>query len=60
MLLQIHKAFLARDESMFIDMFRIPEPPSPNLQNNTDEDPLILHNDTADQFRALCWVLYAL
>lgn len=51
---------LSRDQSIFVDMFRFSSGPNSTLQNSTDEDPLILRGDTANQFRALCWVLHAL
>ncbi|KAJ7606567.1 hypothetical protein DFH06DRAFT_240104 [Mycena polygramma] len=55
---KLHKLFLSRDrESMFPDMFNIP-------QGSTTEgqalDPIRLSGDTIEDFRALCWALYAL
>lgn len=41
-------------------MFSLPQGQNSTLpQNITDDDPLRL-DDTANQFRALCWILYAL
>ncbi|KAJ7506712.1 hypothetical protein B0H11DRAFT_2323079 [Mycena galericulata] len=54
-LFQVHKWALSRDpESMFRDMFGIPQGPQAKIL-----DPIPLP-DSADEFRALCWVAYAL
>ncbi|KAJ6622621.1 hypothetical protein B0H10DRAFT_2013537, partial [Mycena sp. CBHHK59/15] len=54
-LFKLHKLFLSRDpESMFRDMFNLPQGSSPQTM-----DPIPLSNDSADEFRALCWVVYA-
>ncbi|KAJ7464723.1 hypothetical protein B0H11DRAFT_2050939 [Mycena galericulata] len=54
-LFQVHKWALSRDpESMFRDMFGIPRGPQAKIL-----DPIPLP-DSADEFRALCWVAYAL
>lgn len=46
---------LQRDTSMFFDMFEFG-----TEAGISEENPLILRDDTVDDFRALCWVLYAL
>lgn len=54
---QIHRSDLERDCSVFADMFSLPNgDDSPNT--TTETDPLILP-DKLNEFRALCWVLYA-
>ena len=54
---QIHRSDLERDRSVFADMFSLPNgDDSPNT--TTEADPLILP-DKLNEFRALCWVLYA-
>ncbi|KAJ7629391.1 hypothetical protein DFH06DRAFT_1225572 [Mycena polygramma] len=40
-------------------MFQLPQG-GEKPQGSTDEDPIVLSGDTAEQFRALCWALYAL
>ncbi|KAJ7274066.1 hypothetical protein C8J57DRAFT_251018 [Mycena rebaudengoi] len=53
-LFKLHKLILYRDPgSMFRDMFNIPQ------GNIRDAEPIPLQ-DTAEEFRALCWVIYAL
>ncbi|KAJ7364884.1 hypothetical protein DFH08DRAFT_662474, partial [Mycena albidolilacea] len=60
---KLHKVILSRDpESMFRDMFSIPQctttPPGASLGDELE--PISLSGDSADEFRALCWALYAL
>ncbi|KAJ7506711.1 hypothetical protein B0H11DRAFT_1972394 [Mycena galericulata] len=53
-----HKVFLCRDpESMFRVMFSLPQG---NASPATDLEPIELTGDSAEEFRALCWALYAL
>ncbi|KAJ7105068.1 hypothetical protein C8R43DRAFT_227057 [Mycena crocata] len=55
-LFKLHKWSLSRDpDSMFRGMFNIPQG---SLQ--TTLDPIPLSGDSADEFRALCWAVYAL
>ncbi|KAJ7274067.1 hypothetical protein C8J57DRAFT_251324 [Mycena rebaudengoi] len=57
-LFKLHKSFLSRDpESMFRAMFSLPQGSTPDLSS---QSPIALTNDTAEEVRALCWVLYAL
>lgn len=54
---QLHKWALCRDpDSMFRDMFSIPQGP----EAKGDLDPILLSDDTAEEFRSLCWAVYAL
>ncbi|KAJ7028468.1 hypothetical protein C8F04DRAFT_1119445 [Mycena alexandri] len=54
-LFKLHKWSLCRDpESMFHGMFSLPQ-----ITSALSMDPIPL-SDTADDFRALCWALYAL
>ncbi|KAF9483566.1 hypothetical protein BDN70DRAFT_873638 [Pholiota conissans] len=57
-LFKIHRYLLNRDASAFSNMFSLPQG-SQNAQGNTDDDPLVLY-DHVDDFRALCWIIYAL
>ncbi|KAF9481105.1 hypothetical protein BDN70DRAFT_563680 [Pholiota conissans] len=57
-LFKVHRFLLVRDSSAFADMFSMPEG-SATQNMATDEDPIVLH-DTIDEFRALCWIIYAL
>ncbi|KAJ7133539.1 hypothetical protein C8R44DRAFT_849591 [Mycena epipterygia] len=55
-LFKLHKLFLSRDpESMFRGMFSIPQGPEADVL-----EPIRLDEDSADDFRALCWAVYAL
>ncbi|KAJ6583916.1 hypothetical protein DFH09DRAFT_263851 [Mycena vulgaris] len=55
-LFKLHKSILSRDpESMFRGMFSIPQ----GRDAIQSADP-ILTGDSAEEFRALCWVVYAL
>ncbi|KAJ6585498.1 hypothetical protein B0H19DRAFT_1059716 [Mycena capillaripes] len=57
-LFKLHKVFLSRDpESMFRDMFSIPQS---SAAQGLALDPILLSGDSAENFRALCWALYAL
>ncbi|KAJ6585497.1 hypothetical protein B0H19DRAFT_422176 [Mycena capillaripes] len=54
-LFKLHKLFLSRDpESMFRGMFSMPQ------GKLMDLDLITLSGDSADEFRALCWAVYAL
>lgn len=56
---KIHSFLVGRDGSAFEDMFTLPNKGEMAIRGSED-DPIELHGDTADQFRALCWALYAL
>jgi len=45
---------------MFSDMFSLPRQVGGVRDETTDETPLPLNDDTAEEFRALCWIMYAL
>lgn len=55
---QINRFVLARDGSTFEGMFTLPKNNEP-VQGSSDDNPIVLYDDTND-FRALCWALYAL
>ncbi|KAF8204625.1 hypothetical protein BJ912DRAFT_2907 [Pholiota molesta] len=57
-LFKIHRLLLERETSAFSNMFNLPQG-NTGSQVNSDENPLVLHDDVND-FRALCWILYAL
>ncbi|KAJ7629387.1 hypothetical protein DFH06DRAFT_1480382 [Mycena polygramma] len=58
-LFSIHRFLLERDSPTFQTMFQLPQG-GEKAQGSTDEDPIVLAGDTAEQFRSLCWALYAL
>lgn len=41
-------------------MFGLPADSETGTQGSSDINPVILVGDSADDFRALCWALYAL
>jgi hypothetical protein len=57
--LQIHRFLLERDSSAFSNMFSMPQGDPLACPCGTDENPLVLYDDP-DDFRALCWIIYAL
>ncbi|KAF9465334.1 hypothetical protein BDZ94DRAFT_1214844 [Collybia nuda] len=57
-LFKIHRFILARDGSTFEGMFALPPGNCPT-QGSSDDNPVVLH-DEPDDFRAMCWALYAL
>ncbi|KAJ7490542.1 hypothetical protein FB451DRAFT_621530 [Mycena latifolia] len=58
-LFKLHKSFLSRGpESMFRDMFSIPQGSS--TTQSVELAPIRLTGDSKEEFRALCWVIYAL
>ena len=59
-LLQVHRFLLTRDGSTFENMFTLPSNGGAiETQGLSDDNPIVLHDDP-DEFRALCWALYAL
>ncbi|TFK33929.1 hypothetical protein BDQ12DRAFT_669854 [Crucibulum laeve] len=59
-LFRVHRYLLASDHSAFADMFDIgDEGTLCTLEGDCDTNPLVLH-DTIEEFRALCWIYYAL
>ncbi|KDQ62688.1 hypothetical protein JAAARDRAFT_122179 [Jaapia argillacea MUCL 33604] len=70
-LFKVHRSTLVKDGSSFETLFSLPCEAPPSSSNQTvpavgplpegesDDNPIHLH-DTADQFRALLWALYAL
>ncbi|KAJ7730866.1 hypothetical protein DFH07DRAFT_968986 [Mycena maculata] len=58
-LFNIHRFLLERDSSAFETMFQLPQGME-KPQGSSDDDPIVLMGDTAEEFRALCWALYAL
>ncbi|RDB14912.1 hypothetical protein Hypma_016394 [Hypsizygus marmoreus] len=57
-LFKIHRFLLTRDSTVFADMFSLPGNES-SPQGTADSTPILLHDDPED-FRYLCWALYAL
>jgi hypothetical protein len=46
-----------REHSLFRDMFNLP---AESMKEGVDDTHPIVLPDSADQFRSLCWLLYAL
>ncbi|KAK7040228.1 hypothetical protein VNI00_010034 [Paramarasmius palmivorus] len=60
-LFKVHRYLLGRDGSAFEGMFSLDHiRPSEETEGHSDENPIMLHGDTPDEFRALLWSLYAL
>jgi hypothetical protein len=63
-IIQIHKFLLKRDSQVFRDLFSLPQPlasldqGSKPLEGECEEHPLVFQ-DSVEDFRALCWALYA-
>jgi hypothetical protein len=55
----VHRFLLARDGSAFENMFTLPSDRGTSPQGLSDDHPIVLYDDE-DEFRALCWALYAL
>ena len=67
--LQVHRSVLTKDKSAFETMFQLSgEADSARSESSvtiaqegeSDDNPIKLQGDTADEFRALLWSLYAL
>ncbi|KAI9058233.1 hypothetical protein FKP32DRAFT_1597313 [Trametes sanguinea] len=61
-LFRVHRYLLGRDHSAFQDMFDVPvrTVPSEMVEGLSDGNPIILYGESAEHFRALLSVLYAL
>ncbi|KAL0573256.1 hypothetical protein V5O48_008703 [Marasmius crinis-equi] len=61
-LFKVHRYLLSRDGSAFEDMFSLDAIPSHSVvrEGDSDENPIVLHGDKPEEFRALLWSLYAL
>lgn len=63
-LFKVHRYLLSRDGSAFEGMFSLDQirlnEESDGNEGDSDENPIVLHGDTPDEFRALLWSLYAL
>ena len=67
--IQVHRSVLTKDKSAFETMFQLSgETDSARSDSSmtaaqegeSDDNPIRLQGDTADEFRALLWALYAL
>ncbi|KDQ17855.1 hypothetical protein BOTBODRAFT_29165 [Botryobasidium botryosum FD-172 SS1] len=63
-LFRVHRSILIRGSSLFETMLTLPPStgnthPGDNAEGSSDDHPLTLHGETATQFRALLWSLYA-
>ncbi|OCH92656.1 hypothetical protein OBBRIDRAFT_791103 [Obba rivulosa] len=67
-LFKVHRSILTKDKSAFETMFQLSSETDSSRSDSsmtspegeTDENPIRLLGDTADEFRALLWALYAL
>jgi len=68
-LFKVHRSILTKDKSAFETMFQLSSEADSSRSDSsmttipegeTDENPIRLPGDTADEFRALLWALYAL
>ena len=63
---QVHRSTLTKDKSTFDTMFSLPSDSSSDSsmtvgpEGESDDNPIRLQGDTAEEFRALLWALYAL
>ncbi|KAJ7643857.1 hypothetical protein FB45DRAFT_896290 [Roridomyces roridus] len=69
-LFRVHRSMLVKDKSTFDSMFSLDAytqntedvyaPSNFMTEGESDENPIRLHGDKADEFRALAWALYSL
>jgi len=65
-LFKVHRSTLTKDKSTFDTMFSLPSDSSSDSsmtvgpEGESDDNPIHLQGDTAEEFRALLWALYAL
>ncbi|KAJ8084985.1 hypothetical protein PM082_003762 [Marasmius tenuissimus] len=62
-LFKVHRCLISRDGSAFEDMFsldNIKTSQSAVREGDSDDNPIVLHGDKPEEFRALLWSLYAL
>lgn len=63
---QVHRSTLTKDKSTFDTMFSLPSDSGADSsmtvgpEGESDDNPIRLQGDTAEEFRALLWALYAL
>ncbi|EIW81209.1 hypothetical protein CONPUDRAFT_137261 [Coniophora puteana RWD-64-598 SS2] len=58
-LFNVHRTMLNKDSSSFGEMFQLPQGSKP-AEGQTDDNPVYLPGDTAEEFRNFLWALYAL
>lgn len=58
-LFNVHRSILSQDTSSFTTLFTLPQGDIPE-EGTSDERPIVLHGDTANEFRNFLWSLYAL
>ncbi|KAL0961398.1 hypothetical protein HGRIS_006349 [Hohenbuehelia grisea] len=57
-LFNVHRTILSKDSSSFSAMFSLPQ--AQTSEGRSDNNPIIIHGDTAAEFRDFLWALYAL
>ncbi|KAF5360933.1 hypothetical protein D9756_005076 [Leucocoprinus leucothites] len=57
-LFKIHKALFTRRSTFFETLFSLPQSTDRQPEGESDEDPIVCYDEIED-FRALCWTLYA-
>ncbi|KAG0703784.1 hypothetical protein DFH29DRAFT_849905 [Suillus ampliporus] len=58
-LFNVHRTILSKDQSFFGCMFTLPQGESKE-EGMSDDQPIVLHGDTVEEFRHFLWALYAL
>ncbi|KAI9573681.1 hypothetical protein HD554DRAFT_2012970 [Boletus coccyginus] len=57
--LLVHRSILSADSSSFSTLFTLPQG-NITVEGTSDDNPIVLHGDTAEEFRNFLWSLYAL
>lgn len=58
-LFKVHRTILSKDQSFFGPMFTLPQGDF-GAEGMSDDHPIVLQGDTAEEFRHFLWALYAL
>jgi len=59
-LFKVHRSMLSRDSSTFESMFTLPLDHSNPSEGHSDDNPIVIHGDTPQQWRSFLWSIYAL
>ncbi|KAG9315873.1 hypothetical protein JVU11DRAFT_3522 [Chiua virens] len=57
-LFNVHRSIVSADSSSFSDLFSLPQ--GDIVEGKSDDNPIVLHGDTPEEFRNFLWSLYAL
>ncbi|KAF8133686.1 hypothetical protein EV363DRAFT_1324353 [Boletus edulis] len=58
-LFNVHRSILSADSSSFSTLFTLPQG-NITAEGTSDDNPIVLHGDTPEEFRNFLWSLYAL